>query len=103
VITLCSEKVGKKNPGINYLRFPIVDSFRFQSGNLIRLSMHRREHSLGKVLSTAWPHEPIPIIAAAWMHVVGYKDIKAALVEIAKLRPIDASPVLLKSIKSFSK
>jgi protein-tyrosine phosphatase len=43
-----------------------------------------------------------PIITAAWMHVVGYKNIDAALLEIAKLRSItDPSPVLLTSVKEY--
>jgi hypothetical protein len=36
------------------------------------------------------------------MHVVGYKNIDAALEEIAKLRPIvEPSPVLLASVKEY--
>ena len=41
-----------------------------------------------------------PIMTAAWMHAVGYKDLDAALLEIAGLRPIIApSAILLASIR----
>ena len=41
-----------------------------------------------------------PLIAAYWLHRCGYKNIDAALEEIAKLRPsIDPSPILLLSLK----
>lgn len=40
-----------------------------------------------------------PILAAAWMHIVGYKNIDGALVDIGRLRPIDPNPVLLSSVK----
>jgi hypothetical protein len=39
-------------------------------------------------------------MTAAWMHVVGYRNIDAALKEIARVRPIiDASSILLASVK----
>jgi protein-tyrosine phosphatase len=41
-----------------------------------------------------------PIMAAAWMELVGYKNVDAALDEIAGLRPIIApSKTLLSSVK----
>jgi protein-tyrosine phosphatase len=41
-----------------------------------------------------------PIVTAAWMHVVGYKNIDGALEEIAGLRPIMApSGILLSSVR----
>ena len=43
-----------------------------------------------------------PIMAAGWMHVIGYKNIEAALEEIAGLRPIIApSGILLASVKEY--
>ncbi len=38
-------------------------------------------------------------MAAAWMTVVGCKNIDAALADLGKIRPIETSPVLLKSVK----
>ena len=40
-----------------------------------------------------------PVIVAAWMHIVGYKHIDDALMEIGKLGSIDPSPVLIRSVK----
>ena len=40
-----------------------------------------------------------PIMAAAWMTVVGCKNIDAALADIGKMRPVEPSPVLLRSVK----
>jgi protein-tyrosine phosphatase len=40
-----------------------------------------------------------PIMVAAWMHRCGYAGIDRALAEVAELRDIDPSPVLLKSAK----
>jgi ferredoxin-fold anticodon binding domain-containing protein len=41
------------------------------------------------------------MIAAAWMHCCGYKNISAALVDIGTLRPVGPNPPLLKSIKEL--
>jgi hypothetical protein len=40
-----------------------------------------------------------PIMLAAWMHCCGYAEIHKALHEIAEMRDIDPSPVLLKSVE----
>jgi len=41
-----------------------------------------------------------PILTAAWMHAVGHKDLDAALLEIAALRPIiNPSAILLASVR----
>jgi atypical dual specificity phosphatase len=104
VITLCSEKLGKKNPGINYLRFPIDDSRPLPVGQfdsiIDAIAENIRWGTL--LLHCAAGTSRSPIIAAAWMHVVGYKNIEAALMDIANLRPIiSASRVLLKRIKEL--
>jgi protein-tyrosine phosphatase len=104
VITLCLEKVGNKNPGINYLRFPIDDSSPLRVGQFDSIIDAIAENiRWGTVLlHCVVGTSRSPIVAAAWMHVVGYKNIESALMEIRKLRPmLDASPVLLKSIKEL--
>jgi protein-tyrosine phosphatase len=103
VITLCSETVRKKNPAINYLHFPIDDFCPISVGQfdsiIDAIGENIRWGTL--LLHCAAGTSRTPIIAAAWMHVVGYKKIESALMEIAKLHPIDPSPVLLKRIKEF--
>ena len=43
-----------------------------------------------------------PVIAAAWMHCCGYKNIDAALADIGKLRTIELNPILPGSLKEVS-
>ena len=38
-------------------------------------------------------------MAAAWMHVVGCKNVDAALADIGRLRTIKPNPNLLRSVK----
>lgn len=91
VITLCEEPVKRRNPAIN-LHFPIGDGAPIASvpfdGIIDAIAENIRWGTLllhcGSGISRA------PILAAAWMHVAGYKEIDGSLREIAGLRPIIA-------------
>lgn len=105
VITLCEKPLRHLNPSIHYEQVPIPD------GTLIT---GRQFHS---VMDAIWQNlsgnvllhcvggmSRTPVVCAAWMHSVGYKNIDAALEEIATLRPsIDPSPILLLSIREHLK
>lgn len=101
VISLCEERVRTKNPSINYLRFPIDDSRLISKERFDAIIDAIAENiRWGTVLvHCIGGSSRTPIIAAAWMHVVGYKDIESALVEIGERRQIEPSPVLLNSIE----
>jgi len=101
VVTLCREEVQKGAPGINYLYLPVRDARPIPVGRFDEIIDALWENiRWGKVLihSLAGASRS-PIIAAAWMHVVGCKDIDAALAEIGKLRTVEPNPILLESVK----
>jgi protein-tyrosine phosphatase len=100
VITLCEEQVRSRNQSINYLRFPINDNRPIPARQFDAVIDAVAEsirwgtaliHCLGGTSRT-------PILTAAWMHVVGYKNVEDALIEISEHRPIEPSPILLKSV-----
>lgn len=104
VITLCSDAVKNRASSINYIQLPIADARP--------ISVAKFDSILDAIAKNVrWGTVPVhcaaglsraPILAAAWMHVVGYKNIEAALLEISELRPIiNPSPVLLKSVKEL--
>ncbi len=118
VITLCEKPLRHRNPGINYVHAPVADATPITSGQYRQVTDALFEGICGNVLFHFVPdatYEGIggnvllhcvgglsrtPVVAALWMHLVGYKNIDAALEEIAKLRPTsDPSPILLLSIK----
>jgi protein-tyrosine phosphatase len=101
VITLCRAAVRAKAEGINYLRFPIIDARPLPVGRLDAIVDALWENiRWGTVLLVSQSGTSrAPMIAAAWMHVVGCKDIDAALADIGRLRSIDPSPILLKSVR----
>ena len=101
VISLCREPVRIRRGGVNYLSFPVVETHPMPTGWLDPIIDALFENvRWGRVLvacseGTSWA----PIVAAAWMHVVGCKDIDAALADIAMLRPIEPSAVVLASAR----
>jgi protein-tyrosine phosphatase len=102
VVTLCDEAVVKRTRGVNYLHFPIADSGAIPVAKLDAILDAIGENiRWGKVLVNCGAGmSRAPIMTAAWMAVCGYKNVDAALEEIAGLRQIiDPSPDLLKSVK----
>ncbi len=88
-------------PGVNYLHFPLHDSRPVSAGRFDGIIDALWENiRWGRVLiHTLAGASRSPIMAAAWMHVVGCKDIDAALADIGRLRTLELSPILLESLK----
>jgi protein-tyrosine phosphatase len=102
VISLCEFRLVRRNPSINYLHVPIEDESPLSVGQFDAVMDALAENiRWGTVLlHCGLGISRAPIMAAAWMHVVGYKDIDSALAELKTLRPaIDPSPILLASVK----
>ena len=104
VITLCSDAVKNRASSINYIQLPIADARPISVAKFDSiLDAIAKNVRWGTVLLHCFAGlSRAPILAAAWMHVVGYKNIEAALLEISELCPIiNPSPVLLKSVKEL--
>ena len=104
VISVCEEQVLRRNPGINYVHVPIADATPVAVGQFDNVMDAIAENiRWGKVLVHCGSGvSRSPIMTAAWMHVVGYKNIDAALVRDQGLRPIiSPSSILLKSVKEL--
>ena len=103
VITLCRKAVRAKAEGINYLRFPITNARPLPVGRLDAIIDAMWENiRWGTVLLVSQSGTTrAPMIAAAWMHCCGYKNIDAALAEIRTMRTIEPNPVLLSSVKEL--
>jgi len=102
VISLCKECVTSKRQGLNYIRIPIEDDCPLPVGQFDSIMDAIAENirwgtvllHCGVGLSRA------PSLAAGYWHVVGYRNIDAAIEEIRRLRPIiNPSKVLFDSIR----
>jgi protein-tyrosine phosphatase len=104
VISVCEDQVFRRNPGVNYVHIPIADATPITVGQFNSIIDAIAENiRWGKVLircGSGVSHSSV--MAAAWMHIVGYKTIDAALAEIKELCPIiRPSSILLKSVKEY--
>ncbi len=103
VLTLCPELLQKKTVDITYIQIPVHDGRALPSKQFEAIMSAvwggvRR----GRILvHCAAGYSRSPILTASWMHSVGYKNIDAALSDIGRLRSIDPSPILLKSVKEM--
>ena len=104
VISVCEGRVFRHSPGVNYVHIPIAEATPITVGQFDAIIDAIAENiRWGKVLVHCDRGlSRSPIMTAAWMHVVGYKNIDAALVEIKELcRRIQPSSILLASVKEL--
>jgi atypical dual specificity phosphatase len=102
VLTLCPQPPRSKAIGVEYFHFPIADDRPIPAELLdtIFLALSKSIRSGRVLVHCVAGSSRSPIIIAAWMQNVGYKNVEECLSEIARLRPIvDPSPVLLASVK----
>jgi protein-tyrosine phosphatase len=102
VISLCEACVASKRRGVNYVHHPIENERPIPVGEFDRIMDALTENIR---LRTVLIHCGVglsrtPTMSAAYLHVVGYRDIDASLAEIERLRPINnLSDILLESIR----
>jgi protein-tyrosine phosphatase len=87
---------------VNYLHFPVEDAQPIQVGAFDGILDSIGENiRWGRVLVHCGEGiSRAPILTAAYMDAVGYKNIDAALKEIAAVRPvINPSDILLASVR----
>jgi protein-tyrosine phosphatase len=102
VISLCEGCVTSKRPGVNYISVPIEDDQPIPVAHFDRIIDAIAENiRWGTVLVHCGVGiSRAPSMTAAWMHVVGYKNIDTAIEEIRLVRPFIApSKTLLDSLK----
>jgi protein-tyrosine phosphatase len=104
VISLCREQAVNKTAKITYIHIPIPDSRPISAQKFedimfaIAIGVRRGNllvHCLAGMSRS-------PILIAAWLHRCGYAGIDRALGQIAELRDIAPSQVLLRSAREMS-
>jgi predicted protein tyrosine phosphatase len=104
VITLCREQAAIKAAKVTYIHIPISDlrpmsAQKFEDIMFAMAVGVRRGNLLVHCFAGM---SRSPILIAAWLHRCGSAGIDKALAEIAKLRRIAPSDVLLKSVKELA-
>jgi protein-tyrosine phosphatase len=101
VITLCEEPVGRRNPAIRYLHFPVRDARPIHISWLIAILIAIGESvPRGAVLvHCGIGVSRAPTVVAAYLDRIGFLGFSEALHYLENLRPaIAPSPVLVRTI-----
>ena len=100
VVSLCEEEV-RRGANISYVHLPIADSrpIPAQKFEAIMKAIEDGVQQGNLLVHCVSGSSRSPIMLAAWMHRCGYAGIDKSLAEIAEMRDIQPSPVLLKSVR----
>jgi protein-tyrosine phosphatase len=103
VVSLCREQVPQQVSKIVYIRIPIADARPISAQTfediMFAIALGVRRGNL--LLHCREGMNRSPIMIAAWMDRCGYAEIDKALSEIAKLRDLAPSGVLLRSVRDL--
>jgi protein-tyrosine phosphatase len=102
VVTLCNLGVQARQRDINYLHFQLEDGLPIPVGRFDAIIDAVAENiRWGRILlHSSDGMSRAPGIAAAWMDVVGFKNIDAALAEIRQFCPnISPSDIVVESLR----
>lgn len=100
VVSLCEEEV-RRGANISYVHIPIADTRPISSEKFdtIMAAIEQGVRHGNLFIHCVGGMSRSPIMVATWIHRCGYAGIDKALVEIAEMRDIQPSPILLRSVQ----
>jgi hypothetical protein len=101
VVSLCKDQAMRRAPRLIYMHIPIADASPISEQKfediMFAITLGVRQGTL--LLHCLQGMNRSPIMIAAWMDRCGYAGVEKALSEIAKLRDLAPSRILLTSVK----
>ena len=103
VVSLCTEKIRSRSPRITYVHLPVLDGqpLPFDVVDEVMRAIARNIVAGRVLIHCAAGLSRSPVMVALYFDLVGYRSFDAALNELARLRPIDCSPVIVRSAKEY--
>ena len=105
IVSVCAERIQSRCPDVTYVQFPMLDAqpLRFEMVDEMIQTIARNIIAGGVLIHCAAGLSRSPAMAALYFDfdLVGYRSFDAALDEMARLRPIDPSPVIVRSAKEY--
>jgi len=103
VVSVCSERIQSRSSEIAYVRLPMLDSHPLLFEVVDRVMRTIAQNIVaGRVLiHCAGGLSRSPVMAAIYFDLVGYRSFDSALDELARVRPIDPSPVIVRSAREY--
>lgn len=105
IVSVCAEKVQSKSPKITYVHLPMLDArpLPFDVVDEVMRGIARNILAGCVLIHCAAGLSRSPLMADIYFDLVGYRSFNSALEELGRLRPIDPSPVIVKSAKEYLK
>ena len=105
VLTVCAENVRPKNKEIRYVQVPVLDAqpLPFDVIDEVMRGIARNILAGRVLIHCAAGLSRSPVMAAIHFDLVGYRSFDLALEVLGRLRPIDPSPVIVRSAKEYLK
>jgi protein-tyrosine phosphatase len=105
VLMVCGENVRPKNKEIRYVQVPVLDArpLPFDVVDEVMRGIARNILAGCVLIHCAAGLSRSSVMAAIYFDLVGYRSFDSALEELGRLRPIDRSPVIVKSAKEYLK
>ena len=103
VLSVCAEKMQLRSREISYVQLPVLDAqpLQFEMVDEVMHTVARNIISGRVVIHCAAGLSRSPVMTALYFDLVGYRSFDVALGELARLRPIDPSPVTVRSAKEY--
>ena len=105
VLSVCTERIHLRSREIIYLQIPVQDAQPLPFEDVDRvIDAIARTIVAGQVLIHCVAGlSRSPVMAALYFDLVGYRSFDVGLDELARLRPIDPAPVIVRSAREYLK
>jgi protein-tyrosine phosphatase len=103
VVSVCTEEVQSRSPKITYVHLQVLDAefLPFDVVDEVMRAIARSIRAGPVLIHCAAGLSRSPVMAALYFDLVGYRSFGVALEELARLRPIDPSPVIVRSAREY--
>ena len=103
IVSVCAERIQSRCPDVRYRQLPMLDAqpLQFEMLDQVMQTVARNIIAGGVLIHCAAGLSRSPVMVALYFDLVGFRNFDEALNEVARLRTVDPSPVIVRSAKQY--